>query len=138
MPSRALASTHTLRSDLYATQAVVHQPTEQTTTTDTSRTGELEAYYGTVECQELSLGQWIRHMLNYHDGRFKTDPSSIYVAYTLLQRRERLQRERLLCKKVFSNTATNSVTSAELKEYLASLSTKQTLYNQGPANRTIL
>ena len=85
---------------------------------------------------KLSLGQWIRHMLNYHDGRFQTDPSFLYVAFTVLQTRERLTKSHLLYKKVFSNsstTATNSVTSAELKESLASLSTNKTLYNQGPA-----
>ena len=85
---------------------------------------------------KLSLTQWIRHKLNYHDGRFQTDPSFLYVAYTVLQTRERLTKTHILYKKVFSNRSTadtNAVTSAELSQSLSSLTTNKTLYNQGPA-----
>jgi hypothetical protein len=83
------------------------------------------------------MGQWIQHKLNYYDGRFQTDPSFIYAAFTIAQTKERLVMTHLLYKKVFSNRSTvetNSVTSAELKESLTSLAKNKTLYNQGPAS----
>jgi hypothetical protein len=90
---------------------------------------------------KLSLAQWIRHKLNYYDGRFQTDPSFIYVCYTVLQTRERLTKTHILYKKLFSKrstAATNAVTSGQLQVAYSTLKTTKTLYNKGPAcNKTL-
>jgi hypothetical protein len=85
---------------------------------------------------KLSLTSWIRHMLLYHDGRFQTDPSFLYVCYNVLQTQVRLTMSHILYKKVFSNKATNvtnSLTTEMLAESLKVLAQSKTLRNQGPA-----
>ena len=84
---------------------------------------------------ELTLTEWVRHMIMYYDGRFQTDASFLYACFAVLQTRERLTMTRVLYKKIFSNMATddtNKITSRDLKTSLGKLGISKTLYNQGP------
>jgi hypothetical protein len=85
---------------------------------------------------KISLSEWIRHMLAYHDGRFRKDPSFLYVAFAIMQVRERLTMSRVLYKKIFSpgaTVATNAPTSAELQTVLELMKDSKSLYGLGAA-----
>jgi hypothetical protein len=77
---------------------------------------------------KLTVQEWVRHHLAYHDGRFRKDPSFIYVAFAVLQQLERLNLSFLMYKKVFSaksTAATIKVTSAQLLASIQSMKTNK-------------
>jgi hypothetical protein len=83
----------------------------------------------------ITLREWVRHMLAYHDGRFRKDPSFLYVAFAILQIQERLTLSRVLYKKVFTAGATSAInapTSAQLKATLELMQSSKTLFGLGP------
>jgi hypothetical protein len=82
----------------------------------------------------LTLQEWVRHMLCYHDGRFRKDPSFIYVAFAILQTQQRLTLTGILYKKVFGAGSTeniNAPTSEQLQRVLDLLKTSGTMYGLG-------
>jgi hypothetical protein len=82
----------------------------------------------------LTLQEWVRHMLCYHDGRFRKDPSFIFVAFAILQTQQRLTLTGVLYKKVFGAGSTeniNAPTSEQLQRVLDLLKTSGTMYGLG-------
>ena len=48
----------------------------------------------------LSLDEWIRHCLYFHDDRFRKDPAFMFVAFKIAQTRERVSKTTVLLKMV--------------------------------------
>lgn len=70
---------------------------------------------------KLTVQEWVKHHLAYHDGRFRQDPSFIYVAFAILQQLERLQLSYLMYKQVFSASATAATTKVTSAQLMASI-----------------
>jgi hypothetical protein len=65
----------------------------------------------------LTLTEWVRHCLQFHDDRFRKDPAFIFVVYKTLQIRNRVTLTRVMCKRIFGATthqATNAATISDL------------------------
>ena len=81
---------------------------------------------------KLSLKQWIQHCLNFHDNRFRIDPSFIFVAYKVCQIREKVANTRILFNKMLGPNGVASVNEPSRKDFQAALKVlaeKKTLYN---------
>jgi len=82
----------------------------------------------------LSLQEWIRHMLSFHDGRFRKDSSFPYICFSILQTRERVTLSRVLYEKCYSAKQTaeiNAPTSATFGTVLNHLDKTKTLRGGG-------
>ena len=42
----------------------------------------------TLRDVSVKLGEWAKHLVNYHDGRFADDPRLRYVLLNMIQRRQ--------------------------------------------------
>ena len=85
---------------------------------------------------DLSLLEWVRHCLNFHDDRFRSDPAFLFVVYKCLQIRDRVSKTRILSKIMFnkeSHKAINAPTSADLQKALDTLTDKSSLFGSDAA-----
>ena len=83
---------------------------------------------------KLSIKEWIRHMLQYHDGRFRRDATFPFVCFAIIQTRERVTLSHVLYSKCFRDKQTqqiNASTSSDFKESLEYLRENKTLFG-GP------
>ena len=82
--------------------------------------------------KSLSLRHWVRHLLNLEDPRFRQDRSFMYVAYNILQVRDRTSKSKVLVKRMFGNgrdlTEINSYTSSDFDLALEALNNKDMSY----------
>ena len=81
---------------------------------------------------ELSLTEWVRHCLNYHDDRFRKDPVFIFVVYKCLQVRSRVTLTNVLYQttlKARGETITNEVSVDDFTYELDVLAGKKTLFD---------
>ena len=91
-------------------------------------TGGAEA----IRPADLTLIEWIRHCLNFHDDRFRRDPAFLFVVYKTMQVRKRVSDTKILFKRMLGSNAVGDVNmpSASDFEYtLDVLSKKKTLYS---------
>ena len=70
----------------------------------------------------LTLKEWIRHMLSYHDGRFRRDSSFPFICFAIVQTRERVTLSRVLYNKCFRDKQTQQINEPMPSDFNASLS----------------
>ena len=80
---------------------------------------------------KLTLTEWVRHCLNFHDDRFRRDPAFIFIVYKCLQIRDRVTMTNVLFKtsiNAIGKAATNAVSVADFTYALDVLEGKKTLF----------
>jgi len=85
---------------------------------------------------DLSLTDWVKHCLNFHDDRFRKDPAFLFVVYKCLQIRDRVSKTRILSKIFFStdsHKAINAISSADLQKILDIFTETSTLFGSNTA-----
>ena len=80
----------------------------------------------------LSLIEWVRHLLNLEDARFREDPAFMFIAFDIVYRRAIYQRTKYVYTKVYTKNDTakiNEPTVDDFDECLKWMNKKSNLGN---------
>ena len=80
---------------------------------------------------KLSIIEWIRHCLNFHDDRFRRDPAFLFVVYKTVQVRRRVSDTKILFKRMLGGNAVGVINQPcpnDFDKALEVLAKKKTLY----------
>ena len=83
----------------------------------------------------------MRYFLSYHDRRFETNPSFIFVNFNILQRRTACSKARILVTRPYFTSQSmeiNQITAAEVKTVLNHIESNASSFHTNPRISTLL
>ena len=83
----------------------------------------------------------MRYFLSYHDRRFETNPSFIFVNFNILQRRTACSKARILVTRPYFTSQAmeiNQITAAEVKTVLNQIESNASSFHTNPRIATLL
>jgi len=87
----------------------------------------------------LTLIEWIRHLLNLEDSRFRQDPAFMFIAFDIVYRRSIYNKTKYVYNKVYSKKDTDTINDPTVDDFNITLKHMNEKSNLGddPASKRI-